>query len=594
MSVTDDILAGLNPNKANRMYSKRSFRRIILLSVSLLSACAAAEVTPSGVSSAPEAALPPVTGAMGAFLGGRHAMAVGDDSLATDLFLRGLKQEPANPDLARQAFVAALLAGRPEALELAHRQADDVAARMLLGNAEAKAGRWAESRAAFQALPRQGITQLLQPLLVAWSLQGEGKTEEALASLRPLMQGQAQFRPVFALHTAMIADLAGREDEAAKDYRIAQSGFNTTNLQLARLLASFQARHGHAVEAQQSLSQLLQVGGDLAVSLPALYARSAEPQVRNAADGMADAYLAMAGGLRGQDTGELTLILVRLALDLRPDLTAARLLGADVLDAAQQPKPAIAVLAPVPDTDPLVAVVRLRQAGLLARPGETGGDAAAALAVLERLQTTIPDRPEPFALKGDILRGQKKFTEAVAAYDKAVALLPRVEPGNWPLFYERGVALEQSQNWPRAEADFKRALELSPDQPMVLNYLGYSWTEQGLNLPQARRMIEKAVELRPNDGAIIDSLGWVIFRQGDTRKAVALLEKAVELTPSDATVNLHLGDAYWAVGRKLEAQFQWRRALTLNPEPEEVPKLQAKLRESEAALGNVPAARHAP
>jgi Flp pilus assembly protein TadD len=128
----------------------------------------------------------------------------------------------------------------------------------------------------------------------------------------------------------------------------------------------------------------------------------------------------------------------------------------------------------------------------------------------------------------------------------------------------------------------------------VLNYLGYSWTEQGVNLPQARRMIERAVELRPNDGAIIDSLGWVTFRQGETRKAVALLEKAVELTPSDSTVNLHLGDAYWAVGRKLEAQFQWRRALTLNPEPEDVPKLQSKLRESEQALGNLPVGKTVP
>ncbi len=572
------------------MPSMRSFRRLILLSVSLLSACAAAEVTQSGVSSAPGAPPNAVTGAIGAFLGGRHAMAIGDNGLATDLFLGGLRQDPGNPDLLRQAFVAALLAGRPEALALAGHEANDVAGQMLLGNAEVKRGQWAEAQAQFARLPRQGVTQLLQPLLVAWSLQGAGKTDEALALLHQMQQGPTQFRAVFALHAGMIADLAGRDDEAGKDYGLAQSGFSATNLQLARVLASWQARHGHVAEAQQSLSQLLQVGGELAVSLPALYAKSAELQVRTPADGMADAYLAMAGGLRGQDTGELTLIMVRLALDLRPDLTAARLLGADVLDAGQQPRTAIAMLAGVADDDPLAAVVRLRQAGLLAQIGDSG----AALAVLDRLRTAIPDRPEPLALKGDILRGQKHFADAVSAYDQAVERVTHPQAGNWPLFYERGVALEQSQNWPRAEADFKRALQLSPDQPMVLNYLGYSWAEQGVNLPQARRMIERAVELRPNDGAIIDSLGWVTFRQGNTRQAVALLEKAVELTPGDSTVNLHLGDAYWAVGRKLEAQFQWRRALTLNPEPEEVPRLQSKLRESEQALGNLQPAKSAP
>jgi Flp pilus assembly protein TadD len=161
---------------------------------------------------------------------------------------------------------------------------------------------------------------------------------------------------------------------------------------------------------------------------------------------------------------------------------------------------------------------------------------------------------------------------------------------DWVLFYERGIALERSQRWERAEADFLKALELAPDESYVMNYLGYSWTEQGRNLQRAKAMIERAAEKRPNDGAIIDSLGWVVLRLGDVQGAVRLLERAAELQPSDATINLHLGDAYWASGRKLQAQFQWRRALQLNPEPDDVPKLQTKLRESEVALGNLPVA----
>ncbi len=195
-------------------------------------------------------------------------------------------------------------------------------------------------------------------------------------------------------------------------------------------------------------------------------------------------------------------------------------------------------------------------------------------------------------MQGSLLRAQGHAAQAVAAYDQAVARTPRPTKGNWPLFYARGIALEQAHRWPQAQADFEHALALSPDQPFVLNYLGYAWTEQGANLARARQMIEKAVALRPNDGAIIDSLGWVQLRQGDVADAVRQLERAVELEPEDATINGHLGDAYRAAGRPLEATFQWRRALTLKPKPDEAAALQKKLREVDAS--NQPAAKAAP
>jgi Flp pilus assembly protein TadD len=239
------------------------------------------------------------------------------------------------------------------------------------------------------------------------------------------------------------------------------------------------------------------------------------------------------------------------------------------------------MLEPVGPNDPLIGIVELRRATLQERMGNT----EEALRTLDQMARDYPDRPEPLAVKGDILRTKHRNADAVTAYDQAVARVPHPVAANWPLFYDRGIALERANNWPRAEADFRHALDLAPDQPYVLNYLGYSWTEQDRNLPQARQMIEKAVEQRPNDGSILDSLGWVTLRQGDVRGAVRWLERAVELDPEDPTVNGHLGDAYWAAGRKREANFQWRRALTLNPEPEDVPKLEAKLREGEPGAG---------
>jgi Flp pilus assembly protein TadD len=183
-------------------------------------------------------------------------------------------------------------------------------------------------------------------------------------------------------------------------------------------------------------------------------------------------------------------------------------------------------------------------------------------------------------LRGAILRGEHRYNESVAAYTEAIARVRPPDQANWAMFFERGIAFERAGRWPDAEADFEHALVLAPDQPSVLNYLGYSWTERGENLVRARQMIERAATLRPNDGAILDSLGWIMLREGDVPGAVRNLERAVELEPEDATINGHLGDAYLAANRKLEATFQWRRALTLNPDPDESTRIAGRLRDA--------------
>jgi tetratricopeptide (TPR) repeat protein len=558
-------------------------RRSVLLTLTMLSACGAAQVSNSAVGSADGRPGVAITGAPGDFLAGRLAASEGHMKQASEFFLQGLAKDPTSPDLEFQAFMTSMLAGRPEAVTLARKLPGNLPAQLLLANADAKAGNWTAAEGHFTGLVRQGMVQVLQPLMVAWTQQGAGDTDAALATLKPLLDGQ-RFRGGYAVHAALIADLAGRTEEAAKYYKIAQTESGGLNLQLARMLASWEVRQNHLPEAQKIFTQLENSSGDLAVALPQLYANAAKRPVNSATDGMAEAYLAIAGALRGQENDEVALIMLHLALDLRPDLTVARMLTADIQDSSRHVQAALDILKPVEDSDPLISVVRLREANLEQKLGDT----PAALKLLDQVAATAPDRPEPWAIRGDILNGQKKFTEAVAAYSTAIDKSRKSDRNIWPLYYARGIALERSNNWPKAEADLLHALELSPDQPDVLNYLGYSWTEQNKNLPKARQMIQKAVDQRPNDGAILDSLGWVTFRQGSVPAALKLLQRATELDPSDATVNLHLGDAYWAAGRKLEAQFQWRRALTLDPEPEDAAKLQSKLHDSEVALGNLP------
>jgi tetratricopeptide (TPR) repeat protein len=552
--------------------------RNVLLAFSLLTGCAAAEP------SAPDAIVPPAGARQstpdpqfGEYLAGRFAASQSDIEEAAKDLLLAYAANPDDDELLTQTFLACLMAGRPDALRLAQKLPDNPAAQLLLGTDAALIGNWDGAEARFASLPNQGLTQLLQPVLVAWTEFGANHVNAALSTLAPFIQGP-RFRGVYALHAALIADLGGRKDDAGRLYQIAQAEYGGLTMRLALVLASWQSRQGQGAEALKTLDAMANGNAELTAALPEFAKSISARPVANATDGIAEAYLALAAALRQQNASEYAMLLLQLAIDARPDFTAARLLMSDTLQSLKHPKNALQVLAPVPDSDALASVVQLRRAGLLEDVGRTDD----AMRLLDQIAHAEPNRPEPLARLGDLLRGKSRFTEAVAAYDGAISRIPHPGSSDWPLFYDRGVALERAKQWPRAEADFMTALQLAPDQPFVLNYLGYSWTEQGRNLSKARQMIERALQQRPNDGSIVDSLGWLILRQGNAADAVKQLEHAVELQPEDATINGHLGDAYWAVGRKREAQFQWERALTLNPEPDEISGLQAKLHEAQS------------
>jgi tetratricopeptide (TPR) repeat protein len=199
-----------------------------------------------------------------------------------------------------------------------------------------------------------------------------------------------------------------------------------------------------------------------------------------------------------------------------------------------------------------------------------------AIALLRPVVDADPGNLETTVALGNILRSRRRFEEAAEVYSQGLEAVD-VPDAWWSIYYYRGIAYEQTDRWPLAEADFKRALEMYPDQPLVLNYLGYSWIDRGEHLDEAIEMVREAVEHRPEDGYIVDSLGWAYYKLGEYEKAVEHLERAVSLRPDDPVINDHLGDAYWKVGRRLEAMFQWSHARDLDPEPEELEKILAKL-----------------
>ena len=301
--------------------------------------------------------------------------------------------------------------------------------------------------------------------------------------------------------------------------------------------------------------------------------KTPDPMVASPREGAAEALFGLASALADESGIDFAIIYAQMTLELKPVFPIALTLLADIYEDAKLYQLAIDVYERIPESSPLRENAEIQIALDLNQLDKTD----AAREKLDKLIERDPGRYQPNVTLANILRGRSKFKEAAVAYSKAIGLIDKIEQRHWTVFYFRGICYERSKQWPKAEADFRKALELQPDQPLVLNYLGYSWVEQRHNLDEAFKMIRKAVELRPNDGYIVDSLGWAHYQLKEYEKAVEHLERAVELRPEDPVINDHLGDAYWRVGRKVEAKFQWRHAKDLKPEPENLEKIKLKL-----------------
>jgi Flp pilus assembly protein TadD len=245
----------------------------------------------------------------------------------------------------------------------------------------------------------------------------------------------------------------------------------------------------------------------------------------------------------------------------------------DRYEVAERLDDCIAAYGRIPSSSPLYLNARLQ----IAQAYQKQKKPAEALSTLNSALTGTADDVELYASIGDVLRSDERYPEAAEAYTKGIALLGQPQERHWTIFYTRGIAYERAKRWADAERDLKQALKLKPEQPLVMNYLAYTWVEQGVNTTEALQMLKRAVELRPEDGFVIDSLGWAYYRLGDYKTAITYLEQAIQLEPSEATINDHLGDAYWRVGRRVEAKYQWEHALSLKPEKADEPKIRQKV-----------------
>jgi tetratricopeptide (TPR) repeat protein len=518
---------------------------------------------------------------LGNYLAARHAQQEHDYGRAAEFMSRALADDPANFDLARQAFALRVSEGRiAEATPLAQRVAEvDPSAglpQVVLLLKEAKDGDFAAAVRRARALPGDGAQRLAQPLLIAWCELGAHKPEPALQALDALnaLRGVETLKE---LHTALIADAADRIGEAEQAYKKALGDQARPTWRSVELAGNFYERRQRSEEARRLYERLAGTDQNASVVSDALarIARGELPPrvIASPLDGLAEALFDLASILDQRETLDASLVYARLALDLRPNFPLAQLLVAEIDEDQKHTAEALDDYRAIDAKSPLGWTARLRAAvalDTLDRTDEAAGE-------LNRLAAERPQDPEPLIELGDILRGRSRFTDAVNAYDAAMGRVADAQPQHWRLYYSRAAALERSGQWARAEIDLKRALELQPDQPLVLNYLGYSWIDRGEHLDQGLTMVRRAVELRPNDGYIVDSLGWAYYHLGEFANATQFLEKAIELLPEDPTVNDHLGDAYWQQGRAVEARYQWRRALQFKPDADQVKGIETKI-----------------
>jgi tetratricopeptide (TPR) repeat protein len=517
----------------------------------------------------------------GAYLAGRHAQEKDDYAAAARWYEQVLHADPRSPEVISRTFVMEAEDGHfDRAIPLADKalklDPSDAVADLVLLVDRAKAGNKAAALARAEALPQDGLYRYAGPLALAWTRMSMGNLAGAEAALRGLEKFDG-FAPLEDFQLAMIYDFVGKVNTAEEYYKKTLDATGQLNWRLADAMANFYARHGRADQAAAIYHRFIteNAGSELAESLRVEKPAAAPaPLIGSAVDGLAEALFDLASVVNRPETTELALTYNRCALYLRPNLTVAQLMLADLLSDQEKFGQSLAIVSRIPANSRYAWSAQLRAAANL----EALGRIDEAMALLQTMAAKEPKWAAAEVQLGDLLRGQKRFAEAAQAYSEAIRRLKAEGlPPRWALYYSRGIAYERSNQWSLAEADLEHALELKPDQPLVLNYLGYSWIDRGKKLHHGLKMIEKAVELRPDDGYIVDSLGWAHYRLGDYASAVEYLEKALELVPEDPTINDHLGDAYWRGGRTTEARYQWRRALQFKPEKEDVKPIEAKL-----------------
>ena len=509
--------------------------------------------------------------AYGAFLAARYAGVNRDAEGAAEYYAEALHRSPGDAILADRAYITALLSGQmddaahyaelsfeagdPSRLATIYAAVDRVADRDYSG-----ARRLLDDRPAFGP-----FNAFVADLVHHWALLGIGDEAEAIAAAQA-MAAPGYLGPFIALHRAMLLEAAGRDAQADEIYR--STVFTTPFRRMAVEVYGGFLERSRRIDDATLLYETYLNGAPHEASIREALVRVQQggrpPRRPSVSEFAALSLFGPAASLAAQADMDLTVLYLRMIQRLDQDYAPNRILLGETLQRINLPEVALAEYASVRD-GPFRTSAQIDLIWLTARLDRLDQAAAMSRALLDET-----DDNEARLILADIYRVTQRCGEAIELYEEVIDRRAAAgEPDDWRYHYFAASCHYSMDELEEAEAQYLIALEIDPNQAQVLNDLGYLWLDNGRHLDRAFDMVQQAAMLEPTQGHIIDSLGWAHYRLGNYEAAVLELERATALEPGNATANYHLGDAYWRVGRELEARFQWRRTLDLEADPEE-------------------------
>ncbi len=511
---------------------------------------------------------------LSAYAKARAADSVGAAGIAAEGYAAALALTPDNEILAARAVSQALAAGdrtlavrAARILEQKGLLAPDT--RLLLLGEALRTRDWKKARAHIDAIQEDKVFAFMTPVLRAW-VAHDTRKGDPIAIIAEAQKDQLA-AGYSAEHRPLLLIARGRKEGVAELLKVSEAaGMRGSRLRIAG--AATLARKG---DRKGAAALLVDETEPVLAARKLLESGKAIPgEVASAPAGIAEFLIRIATDLHGQNVDGLALSYARLATFLAPENSETWLVTSELLAAAGQHREALALLANVRGDDPFADSVKDSRIKLLV----AAGDKQMALAEAEAASRAGTASVADWARLGDLHTEVERLDEAAAAYAQAIELARKDGKGNpeWTLWLLRGGALERAGKWPEAKAALEMAYKLAPEQPLVLNYLGYAQLQRRENVDQAMKLIAEASKRQPESAEITDSLGWAHYLRGNLRDAIGLLERAVEGRPADAEINEHLGDAYYSAGRHYEARYAWQAAL-LHAEDEDAARIRAKI-----------------
>ena len=519
----------------------------------------------------------------GEYLAGRHALFNHQYDVAAENYLQAIKQDPDNIELMQFSLSVFVAAGRFEdALKINEKLKEmdaenDVSYTLDFFN-HVKNRSYDQALNGIDNLSNTGIMNLIKPFFRTWISVEQGNIDD-IDALALTFEEENNFNFFNYFQIGLLYKYVGNLEKAEYYYAsgLGERGF--LNLRAAEAYGRVLKRQGRKEEAIAVFEKYLEqapANEQLKTGLNA--AKNDEdfpPFIATIDEGYAEIFYMVSTILMQDNVKSIATNFLQYAMYFKPEFPLVHFLQAQIFENDKYYRGAQNEFNKIKSDSPLYFQSKLQRAWLydeMDRSEETIG------ALLE-LEKEYPDKREVLNSIAEFYRMHERYAEAIPAYSKVIDNIDEVTDRDWLIYYTRGIVFDQEKKWAQAEKDFKKALEIRPEQPMVLNYLAYSWVDRGINYVEAKKMLERAVELRPNDGYIIDSLGWALYKMGDYEEAVPILERAAQLETQDWAINDHLGDAYWVIGRKNEARFQWRHALSLSPDEDKIDLIKTKIKD---------------